>query len=190
MLVSFATLLVITFWSLSEFSKRHSIYALILSMLIFFSYFILYNPWFVKKHFADTVVGYGHREFVRFEIGKWLNKHSKEGEWYMLGDAGVIPYSTKKLNVYDCYCLNSNEMTGSEINKDGKKYAKFILNKQPAFIIITSKKPNKMIFRSPIYKYLFEDSRMKDNYNYIKMFEADEKFNYFIFEHKNHSSEG
>lgn len=61
---------------------------------------------------------------------------------YAIGDAGLVPYLTPDLFVYDYYGLNSTEFIAPEINRSGVAYAKWLLHQRPHAVVVVGDHPS------------------------------------------------
>ena len=67
---------------------------------------------------------------------------------YAIGDAGMVPYQTPGVPVYDYYGLNSREFVSPAINRDISKYAAWLLKRQPHAVVLVSRHPRYRLSRN------------------------------------------
>jgi hypothetical protein len=74
---------------------------------------------------------------TRRAVGEWLDRSLSPDQWFVTGDAGLIPYLAKAKAI-DALCLNTREATEAPLNRDGAAYWSWILARRPEIILLPS----------------------------------------------------
>lgn len=80
---------------------------------------------------------YAQRQSVRERLGSWLKAEMESDEWYAIGDSGITPYVSGG-KVIDLYCLNCREMTSAPVSFSPEKFANWVHERQPRFLVMHS----------------------------------------------------
>jgi len=135
--------------------------------------------------------GYAERNEIRRGIAAELDRLAEPGASVLLGDAGIIPFASS-LRYLDAYCLNSREMTSSEIDRDPERFADDVLfRERPEFIVINNRRNSRL---DP-YHYLgtwpavIAHGEFKRSYEYAWHTEGARYSRYWIYRRK-HPADG
>ena len=131
------------------FTKRRALG--LVFCIIFLSWQISLGIFAKTKHFNKKAIKYHARMQERTRLADFLLSISVKN--YAIGDAGIVPYLTQKVTVYDYYGLNSLEFVSTQIDRNPKKFAKWLYKQAPDAVVVSTRKPG--LPRDETQKVLF-----------------------------------
>jgi hypothetical protein len=144
---------------------------------------LLDHPSAVKQ--LETDAGrYARRMDTRTRLGQWIDERLGPTQWYLIGDAGMVPYRTRA-KVLDPFCLNNKEATTTLKGASPDRIADTLVSKNPDLVVVHSKRPDRLQPRSEygFYPALLKLPQFSANYALrVRFATAFDDFHYFVFE--------
>ncbi len=117
---------------------------------------------------------------IRAEVAATIQNMFPSTYPIAIGDCGAVGFILKN-PILDIFGLNSEEFI-HKYKRKRKKYAKKLLDRNPAAVVMVSKSRNKFIPRNYSDKRVYKIRNFDDRYQHIYVFDSKwEKFNYFLF---------
>ena len=91
----------------------------------------------------QTAEAYSGREGARRELAAWLEARYGGEARFVLGDCGVLGYFTRA-RIVDALCLNSREMPRDPIRRDPEAFARFVFERPPEVVVLSSSRPDRL----------------------------------------------
>lgn len=131
-------------------------------------------------------LSYQRRTEARLEIGRWIDETTSAGDSYVMGDAGAVTYATER-RMLDAYCLNSQVMTRPPIHRSGARYAQWLLEQEPAVIVVPSYSPDSLLLHRymGVFPALAADSQFGRDYEHARTVNVPGTiFHYWLYRRK------
>jgi hypothetical protein len=130
---------------------------------------------------------YALRTRARESLAAYLSDQLRPGEWYVIGDAGLVPYLTGG-RVLDAFCLNNPAMTRPPIDRSAERFVDDMYAKKPMFIAVHSSKSGKLKPRKEgdkVFPEVIKRPEFLERYGLVAIFgDDDDRFFYWLFRRK------
>jgi hypothetical protein len=125
--------------------------------------------------------GYTARSQTRAELGRYLARELQPGERAVLGDVGVAGWVADAA-ILDAFCLNEPALAASPLRGDSEAAAAWILDQEPALIVVHSRSTTELVPRGQVYRDLIADPRFAAGWREQRRFNTRKgKFHYVVF---------
>lgn len=126
--------------------------------------------------------GYAGRSRTRAALGHYLDRQLGPGEAALLGDVGVVGWTTER-PIVDSFCLNEPAWNRPPISGSSARFVDALLEDPPALIVVHSREPDAVVPRGQVYRELVAREAFTAGWEQVHRFES-RRFNYLVFRPK------
>jgi hypothetical protein len=141
---------------------------------------ITFLPLIQLETWFHVIAGkYADRNEVRTELALELRSRLESEDWFVIGDAGVIPYVAGGKS-FDVFCLNSREFTGPEIDYSAEAFTEMIFEREPRFFVFHSRRPDRLVPVGEVFNALAAHEDFETEYSQQKVYDVPRDFYWFF----------
>jgi hypothetical protein len=129
----------------------------------------------------ERALGYQTRAEARAALGRFLAAELEPGEQAVLGDVGLAGW-VGDAAILDSFCINEPALARAPLRGDPAAGAAWILDQDPALIVVHSRSKTAIDPRGAIYRELVADPRFAAGWHELRRFNGKSgQFHYVVY---------